>query len=106
MCPPGGLPPPPGPLPHKRAFGPSKKTKLSHSFDLEESDEVSKVNPDAKNETIKSEPKYFDPEYHADKNIENVEVDIVATDFDTEGDMINDDTIGDEEFEDYEANEG
>ena len=83
----------------------TKKTKLSHSFDLEESDE-DKVNPDAKNETIKSEPKYLDPENYADKNIENVEVDIVATDFDTEGDMINDDTIGEEEFEDYETNEG
>merc|ERR1712203_470853 len=53
----------------------TKKTKLSHSFDLEESDE-DKVNSDAKNETIKSEPKYLDPDFHADKNIEKVEVDI------------------------------
>jgi hypothetical protein len=82
----------------------TKKPKLSHSVDLEESDEVSKVNPN--DETIKSEPKYLDPEYHADKNIENVEVDIVAKDFDTEGDIVNDDTIGEEEFEDYETNEG
>ena len=84
----------------------TKTPKLSHSFDFEESDEVSKVNPDDKNETIKSEPKYLDPEYHADKNIEKVDEDIVAKDFGTEGDMINEDTIGEEEFEDYETNEG
>jgi len=82
----------------------TKKAKLPHSFDLEESNEVSEVNPN--NETIKSEPNYMDPDYHADKNIEEVEEDIVAKDFDTEGDMINDDTIGEEEFEDYETNEG
>ena len=82
----------------------TKKPKLSHSVDLEESDEVSKVNPN--NETIKSEPKYLDPENYADKNIEKVEEDIVVKDFGTEEDFINDDTIGEEEFEEYETNEG
>jgi hypothetical protein len=77
----------------------TKKPKSSHSVDLEESDEVSKVNTN--NEAIKSEPKYLDPEYQVDKNIEKVDVD-----FGTEGDIINDDTIGEEEFDNYEANEG
>ena len=80
----------------------TKIPKLSHSIDLEEPDEVNKVNPN--NETIKSEPKYLDPEYHADKNIDKVEVDKV--DFDTEGDMINDDTIGEDVFKEFETNEG
>ena len=80
----------------------TKKPKLSsHNFDLEESDEVTKVNSGANNETIKREPKYLDSECQADENIDKVE-----EGFGSEGHMINDDTNGDEEFEDYEANEG
>ena len=90
----------------------TKKPKLSsHRFDLGESDEDTKVNSGANNETIKSEPKYLDSKGHADENIDKVEKDIVVEDFRTEGDMIegdmnNEDTIGEEEFEDHEGNEG
>ena len=85
----------------------TKKSKLSsHSVDLEESDEDTKVNSGANNETVKSEPKFLDSKCHTDESIDKVEVDIVDKDFSTEGDILNDDNISEEEFEDYEANEG